>query len=199
MRIIGLTGGIASGKTTVRGMFCALGASVLDADVIYHDLIAPVNGKVSPLAYEIEQRFCGVLTDVGEIDRCKLGARVFANAEERAALEAITHPAVHLAVEKQISELSKKGIQLVIYDIPLLFENNLENKLNGVIVVWVQFALQLQRLMVRDHLTKVEAELRINSQMPLDQKRQRATWVIDASGTLASTQMQVEKIWLALN
>lgn len=198
MRIIGLTGGIASGKTTVQGMLRSLGAPVLDADFIYHELIAPCRGQAAPLALTIAARFPGVLTADGTLDRRALGARVFANAADRKALEAIAHPAVRLATQQRMDALANAGVALAIYDVPLLYETGLEATTQGVIVVWVPEAVQLQRLMTRNNFTLSEATMRIQSQLPLEEKRRRATWVIDSSGTIEATRGQVETLWRKL-
>ena len=199
MRIIGLTGGIASGKSTVRGMLEALGAPVEDADAIYHALIQPWEGKPSPLAARIGEAFPEALNPTGSIDRKSLGERVFADTEARQRLEAITHPAVAEETARRMHQLAGRGHQVAIYDVPLLFERGLDKTLSGVIVVWVPQAVQLQRLMARDGLSENEAHQRIDAQMPLADKKTRADWVVDNSGTPEQTRAQVERIWREVN
>ncbi|MFC1611195.1 dephospho-CoA kinase [Myxococcota bacterium] len=195
MKLIGLTGGIASGKSTVRAMLRDLGAEVLDADAVYHELIAPrQQGEPSPLARQIEGRFPGVLGRDGVIDRSKLGPRVFADTEERRALEAIAHPAVTHEVERRIQELREAGCGLVVYDVPLLFERGLQERMDGVIVVWTSPEAQMARLVKRG-ISPREVEQRLTSQLPMDEKRRRATWVIDNDGNLDETREQVERVW----
>ncbi len=194
MAVIGLTGGIASGKTTVQAMLVELGATVLDADQIYRQLISPQGGP-SPLARQIEARFPGVLGPDGVIDRPRLARRVFADTGERRALEAITHPAVAAAFAERVAELTTRGVEPVVYDVPLLYERGLEAGMAGVIVVWVPREVQQARLSARDRHDPVEADRRLAAQLPLDDKRRRATWVVDNTGSLADTRRQVEQIW----
>ena len=199
MKLVGLTGGFASGKSTVREMLRRLGADVLDADGIYHLLIAAKDGQPSSLGREIEARFPGVLERDGSVNRKELGRRVFGDAEERKALESIAHPRVGEWVAHRVSELEAQGSRLVIYDVPLLFEAHLKMSLLGVIVVWVPREVQIARLMHRDSQTADLARERLAAQLPLDEKRKRATWVIDNSGSLAETRTQVEKLWRLLH
>lgn len=199
MRIYGLTGGIASGKSTVHEMLAELGAHVLDADAIYHALIAPVDGHPSPLTAAIGKRFPSVVTPTGVLDRAALGKIVFNDEGQRRQLNALTHPAVASAFKEQVDALAAEGVELVIYDVPLLYENGLEKKMDGVIVVWVPRDVQIARLTERANIPKAEAELRIKSQMSLDQKAKRADWVIDNSGRLARTRRAVNALWRELN
>lgn len=195
MPVWGLTGGIASGKSTVRRMLAERGVHLIDADAVYHALIRPVEGVASPLAQRIEHRFPGVLEADGSLNRKVLGARVFSDPSERLALEELTHPAVAEAVGEKIRELRAAGVEHIFYDVPLLFERGLDKGMAGVVVVWAPRHLQLARLIQRDQLNAEEAEQRINAQMPIDKKRDRATWVIDNSGSLDETEAQVDEIW----
>jgi dephospho-CoA kinase len=199
MKFVGLTGGFASGKSTVREMLRLLGTDVLNADGIYHTLIAPERGRPSSLGREIEARFPGVLEDDGSVDRKELGRRVFSDAEERKALERISHPRVAQSVARRVAELEAQGSRLVVYDVPLLFEAHLEVGMVGIIVVWVPHAIQVERLMRRDGISAEAAAKRLTAQLPLDDKRKRATWVIDNSGPLAETRQQVERLWRQLH
>lgn len=199
MRIIGLTGGIASGKSTVSRMLRELGATVLDADAVYHELIAPQGGQASPLAQAVASAFPGVLRPDGTLDRAELGRRVFSDAAARQRLGAITHPAVAMEVGRRSQALAASGLPVLIYDVPLLYENGLDAGMDGVIVVWVSRASQRERLCARDGLTPTEAEQRLSAQLPLDRKRDRATWVIDNEGTLEDTRAQVQRLWRELS
>ncbi len=194
-RVIGLTGGIASGKSTVHQMLAALGAAFVDADAVYHDLIAPLANQPSPLARAVGQRFPGVLTHDGRVDRRRLGERVFTHPDERRALEALTHPAVAAESKRRIAALADGGAPVVIYDVPLLYERGLEGGVAGVIVVWVPEAVQVKRLIAREHIAAAEAHRRLAAQLPLDEKRRRATWLIDNSGTREETRAQVTALW----
>jgi dephospho-CoA kinase len=189
--LYGLTGGIASGKSTVSRMLRELGAQVLDADVIAREVVEPGTPGLAAIA----ERFPGVLTPEGRLDRVKLGARVFADATERAALNAIVHPRVGEAFLEKLQALAAQGVERVIYDVPLLIENGLQHGMDGVVLVWVPRQVQKARLMARDGLDEAAAEARLAAQLPLEDKRPHATWLIDNSGDLALTRAQVEKTW----
>ena len=194
MHLYGLTGGIASGKSTVSRMLRELGAQVLDADVLAREVVAPG----TPGLAEVAARFPGVLAPDGQLDRAKLGQRVFADASERAALNALLHPRIAQAFLERTQALAEAGVARVIYDAPLLIENGLHTRMEGVILVAVPREVQLARLMARDGLTREAAEARLASQLPLEDKRRHATWVVDNAGDLAATRAQVEAIWKAL-
>lgn len=198
MQLIGLTGGIASGKSTVSAMLRRRGVAVIDADATYHTLISPDAGRPSSLAQAIAERFEGVLHADGTVDRARLGSIVFADPESRRELEALTHPAVAAAVAAQVARLRDAGASRVVYDVPLLYERGLQESMEGVIVVWIPRALQLSRLMARDGVTREEGERRLASQMSLDAKRALATWVIDNSGPFEHTEQQVEDLYQRL-
>ncbi|WP_224245254.1 dephospho-CoA kinase [Hyalangium gracile] len=194
MRLYGLTGGIASGKSTVSRMLRELGAQVLDADAFARQVVEPGTPGLAAVA----ARFPNVLTPEGRLDRVKLGARVFGDATERAALNAIIHPLVGQAFLERVQELAAQGVERVVYDVPLLIENGLQGGMDGVILIWVPRPLQKARLMARDGLDDAAAEARLAAQLPLDEKRPHATWIVDNSGDLASTRAQVERVWQAV-
>lgn len=194
MHVFGLTGGISSGKSTVTRMLRELGAEVLDADVLAREVVEPG----TPGLADVAARFPGVVGPDGRLDRVKLGARVFADAGERAALNAIIHPRVREAFLEKVQALEAKGVPRVIYDVPLLIEAGMHGWMEGVAVVWVPRDVQKARLMARDGLDEAAAEARLAAQLPLDSKRAHATWVIDNSGDLASTRAQVESVWRAM-
>lgn len=194
MRIYGLTGGIASGKSTVSGLLRELGAHVLDADLIAREVVEPGTLGLA----EVGARFPGVLGPDGRLDRAKLGARVFADPAERAALNALLHPRIREAFLEKTQALAAQGVARVLYDAPLLIENRLHVGLDGVVLVWVPRALQLARLKARDGLEDAGAEARLAAQLPLDAKREHATWIIDNSGDREATRAQVQEVWRAL-
>ena len=194
MNIYGLTGGIASGKSTVSRMLRELGAHVLDADVIAREVVEPG----TPGLQAVAERFPGVLDAQGRLDRAKLGARVFGDAKERAALNAILHPLIGQQFLLRTQELAERGVERVIYDAPLLIENRLHEAMNGVVLVWVPREVQKARLMGRDGLDEAAAEARLAAQLPLDEKRQHATWLVDNSGDLGTTRARVEEVWRAM-
>jgi dephospho-CoA kinase len=191
MRIIGLTGGIASGKSTVSAMFRALGARVIDADQVARDVVAPG----TPGLAEVAARFPGVVDGSGKLDRAALGARVFADAGERLALERIVHPRIREEVARRTEALAGAGVRVVLYDAALLIENGLHHGMDGVILVSGPEAVQRARAAARDGLDDAAISARLAAQLPLAEKRAAATWVVDNSGTLDETRAQVQRIW----
>jgi dephospho-CoA kinase len=195
-RIIGLTGGIASGKSTVSDMLRALGAHVIDADQVARDVVAPG----TPALAEIQARFGSeVLQPDGALDRKKLGAIVFADAGARRELERITHPRIAAATQQEIARLSAAGVDPVIYDAALIVENRLYTWMQGLIVVSVPPETQVARLMIRDDIDEAAAQARIAAQLPLADKVAVATYVIDNGGTRAETEAQVHALWQRLH
>jgi dephospho-CoA kinase len=194
LRLYGLTGGIASGKSTVSRILRELGAHVLDADVIAREVVEPG----TPGLAEVATRFPGVVGPDGRLDRAKLGARVFANPAERAALNALLHPRIGAAFLEKTQALATQGVERVIYDAPLLIENGLHAGMDGVVLVWVPREVQKQRLMARDGLEAQAAEARLAAQLPLEEKRKHATWIVDNRADLTSTRAQVEEVWRAM-
>lgn len=193
MLLFGLTGGIATGKSTVTQMLRELGLPVIDADALAREVVEP--GR--PALAEIAARFPGVV-EGGVLNRAKLGALVFKDADARAALNAITHPKIRaLALEKTLA-LADTGATHAIYDAALLLENKLHEGMNGVILVTCPRETQVARVMARDGLSEEAARARIASQMSTDEKRQYATWVIDNGGTREDTRRQVEAVVRAL-
>lgn len=191
MKLYGLTGGIASGKSTVSGMLRALGAELIDADQVAREVVEP--GQ--PALAEIAARFPGVLTPDGRLDRAELGRRVFGDPDERKALNALIHPRIQAAVLEKTRALADRGVAQVLYDAPLLIENGLHHGMEGVILVAVPPEVQKARLIARDGLSPAEAQGRIDAQLPLAEKRRHATWVVDNAGSLEETRKQVEAIW----
>jgi len=191
-RLVGLTGGIASGKTAVAQMLTELGAIVIDADQLAHEVTA----IGSPALAEVREQFgAAVFGADGELDRAALAAIVFADRAWRVVLESITHPRIAQLSQQRIAEAMARNPRLIVYAAPLLYERGLEQWLTEVIVVDVDISTQRQRLLARDGAT---ALLRIDSQLPLADKRRRATWVIDNSGTLEHTRAQVNTLWREL-
>ena len=191
MRIIGLTGGIASGKSTVSAMLRQMGAQVIDADEIARQVVEPG----SPALAEISRRFPGVIGPDGRLDRAQLADRIFANPADRAALNAIVHPRVHRAFLEKTRALAEAGTEAVIYDAALLIENELHRQMDGVILVTATPEIQVARLTARNHLSRDQAQARLASQMPISQKAPFARWIIDNSGDLANTRAQAVKVW----
>jgi dephospho-CoA kinase len=195
---IGLTGGIASGKSTVTGMIRELGIPVIDADQVARDVV-----KVGEEAYaQIVATFGqDILQANGEIDRAKLGAIVFHNERERKKLNAIVHPAVRRRMMEEKEVYVQNGAKTIVLDIPLLFESELTHFIDKVIVVYVDDEVQLERLMKRNGFSKEEALARIRSQLPLREKVKKADAVINNNGTVEETKQQLLQIlteWDAL-
>ncbi|PRP56561.1 dephospho-CoA kinase [Bacillus halotolerans] len=189
--VIGLTGGIASGKSTVANMLIDKGITVIDADIIAKQAVE----KGMPAYRQIIDEFGeDILLENGDIDRRKLGALVFTNEQKRLALNSIVHPAVREEMLKRRDESVANQETFVVLDIPLLFESKLESLVDKIIVVSVTKELQLERLTKRNQLTEEEALSRIRSQIPLEEKVSRADNVIDNSGTLEETKQQLEEI-----
>jgi dephospho-CoA kinase len=191
MKVLGLTGGIGSGKSMVASMFAQLGADVIDADQLARDVVEP--GQ--PALVEIATAFGrDVLLADGRLDRGKLGRIIFADPVARGKLNAITHPRIRERIDAEIAARGSRPGVLVV-DIPLLYENDRTRTVETVIVVWVDSKTQLRRLNERNGLTEEEARQRIAAQMPLDEKRARADVVIDNSGSRENTRRQVEAIY----
>lgn len=188
-KIIGLTGGIACGKSTVSRYLAQKGAQIVDADQIAHELSEP-NGAL----YEAYQKHWGkqILLADGTLNRRKVGQLAFANAQEKNWLNHTAHPVIKEAIERKISAI-KSGV--IILDVPLLFEAGWDKITDGNCVVFVTREIQLQRLIARNGYTRQEALNRINAQMPLNEKKRRADWLIDNSGSLEETYRQADTLW----
>lgn len=189
--IIGLTGGIASGKSTVAKMLKELNIPVVDADEE-----ARLAVEIGESAYDEIVAYFGkdILLPDGAIDRAKLGSIIFHDPEKRAVLNSIVHPAVGERMLQKQKQFIEAGNEVVVLDIPLLFEGKNKYKIDKVIVVYVEEKPQLERLMLRNGYTKEEALSRIASQMPLKQKKDLADAVIDNNGTIEETENQLRDI-----
>jgi dephospho-CoA kinase len=191
MKRIGITGGIASGKSAVAGMLRKLGFHVIDADRLGHEVIEPG----TPAYDEIVREFgAGVVGADRRIDRGKLGAIVFADAGKLGRLNKIVHPRVEEDMVRQFAEWEKSGVKDAAFvEAALLVEAGYQNNLDGLVVAWCKPEQQLERLIARG-LSEVEARRRIASQMPAEEKLKFATVKIDCSGTLEETRRQVEEL-----
>lgn len=195
-KIIGLTGGIASGKSTVSHYFKALNIPVIDADRIAREVM----GAGQPVIAEIVETFGqDVLHENGEIDRKRLGTIIFETAKQREELNKLVQPKIRAAITKEINRFVQQNEPLIVLDIPLLYEEAYEELVDEVMVINVDAALQKERLMKRDpNLTAAEACNRITAQMPLAEKAARADIVIDNNRTVQDTLDQVKR-WLEVN
>jgi dephospho-CoA kinase len=189
----GLTGGVACGKTTVARFLQELGAHIIDADQIGRELVEP--GRAA--CQEIVQRFGKEILDpTGAIDRRKLGARVFADANALRELNAILHPRIIAHVNQLVREYRMRDSHaVVVVDAALIFEAGIGGHFCRVIVAWCRPEQQLQRVIAKLGVSGQEAERRIRAQMPIEEKRRRADHVIDCSGSKEETRRQVEALF----
>jgi dephospho-CoA kinase len=194
MRRIGLTGGIATGKSHVRAQFERLGVPTVDADVLAREAVAPGTPGLAAVVARFGNR---VLAADGSLDRKALGAIVFADAEARRDLEAIVHPRVRLATNAWFDALPA-ATPFAIADIPLLYETGRDADFDRVIVVSCDPETQLRRVMERDGLSDAEARARIAAQLPIQAKSARADFVIRTDGSKDETDAQVGRIWTEL-
>ena len=194
--LVGLTGGIATGKSTVSAMFAHLGAKIVDADLLAREVVMP--GQ--PAHAEIVKEFGpDVFQEDGALDRKRLGAIVFADAAKRKRLEAITHPAIHVRQQRILSVYDEEAFEgIVIWDAALLIESSGAKRMDRVVVVVADPDTELRRLMARDGFSEEEARRRIASQMPLSEKVKVADYVIDNSGSRAETERRVREVFRAL-
>jgi dephospho-CoA kinase len=184
--IAGLTGGIASGKSTVSTFLEDAGAIIVDADKIAREVVR--NNR--PAWREIVRAFGqSILLPDGEINRILLGEIIFNDPAQKQVLNRIVHPVVIAETATRLVEIEiNQPGELVILDVPLLIESGMDTGLSDIIVVYVPESVQIQRLMIRDALTQAQARARIRSQMPIEEKKKRATIVIDNSGNREDTR-----------
>lgn len=191
MWVIGLTGGIGSGKSSVTNWLKEHDISVLDADQTVHQLLAEDQTTIRRVA----QTFgVDILDSQRKIDRKALGAKVFQNEETRKRLEGILHPLVRGKMLSDQMALAAAGVKLCVWDVPLLFEAGFNTAMNEVWVVWVSPQIQIERVMKRDSFTRAQAELRISAQWSLEDKTKLADVLIDNSGTWENTVDQLEEL-----
>jgi dephospho-CoA kinase len=195
MRLIGVTGGIATGKSTVDALLAAHGAAVIDADLLAREVVLP--GE--PALAEVAQRFGREMLQAdGSLDRARLGALVFADADARRDLERITHPRITALMQDRIAQALAGPAPLVAVDIPLLFENARESLFEGVLLVYAPRDVQVRRMRERNGLDADAALQRLAVQIPIDAKRDRATWIIDNSNGREATSRAVDAWWEAV-
>ena len=190
IRRIALTGGIATGKSYVAGKIREAGVPIVDADVLSREVVAPG----TPGLAAVRKRFGpdSVRRD-GTMDRVRMAQIVFKDKRARLDLEAIIHPAVQKAIDEFFATLPKRT-PFAVADIPLLFETGRETQFNAVVVVACPRGMQLQRLMERNKLSKDDAERRLNAQLPIEKKLEKATHVIRTDGTFEDTDRQVAEL-----
>ena len=194
--LVGLTGGIATGKSTVTAMFAHLGAKVVDADLLAREVVMPGQPAHAQIVREFGP---DVLQEDGALDRKRLGALVFADAQKRKRLEEITHPAIRVRQQRILSVYEEEAFDgIVIWDAALLVESGGAKGMDRVVVVTADPAAELRRLVDRDGFSEEEARGRMASQMPLAEKAKVADYVIDNSGSRAETERRVREVYRAL-
>jgi dephospho-CoA kinase len=192
MRLIGVTGGIATGKSTVDRMLVDHGAIVIDADELAREAVGP--GE--PTLDEVATRFGrDVIRPDGTLDRGRVGEIVFADAEARRDLERITHPRIMELMQERIATALAGPAPLVAVDVPLLFESAREGMFEGVLLVYAPRDVQLRRLRERNGLDEDAALQRLAAQLPIAEKRDRATWIIDNSHGIDATARAIDLWW----
>ena len=194
--LVGLTGGIATGKSTVAEMLRQLGGEIIDADRLARDVVEPEQPAWKQIVAEFGR---GVVTAEGALDRKKLGAIVFADPERRKRLEAITHPAIRARFQARLDELTAQGFAgIVVFDAPVMIESGNYKNMDRLVVVVTDDATQAARLQERDGTDEAEGRRKIASQMPLAEKAQLADYVINNSGAREATAAEVRRVFAAL-
>jgi dephospho-CoA kinase len=189
---IGLTGSIATGKSTVSRMLSELGATIIDADKIAFDAV--LSGK--PAWQKIIDYFGeNILLGSGEIDRMALGDIIFNDPDKKHALNCIVHPEVFSEMARQVDEAAKNPDAVIILDVPLLIESGMHKGMSDVILVYTPEEVQLERLMARDNIISTAAMAKIRSQMSVEEKKRHATIIIDNSFSFKETHEQVIKVF----
>jgi dephospho-CoA kinase len=175
VRRVGLTGGIATGKSTLARALRELGVPVIDADALARQAVAPGTAALAEVVREFGPEVLGA---DGALDRARMAALVFADPVARARLEAIVHPAVREATRRETAALATAGRDLAFYDVPLLYEVGLDRDFDAVVVVWAPREQQRARLQARDGMAEADAEARLAAQLPVDEKAARADFVV---------------------
>ncbi|MBW1982327.1 MAG: dephospho-CoA kinase [Deltaproteobacteria bacterium] len=188
---VGLTGGIASGKSTVAGFFAKRGAKVIDADQVAREVVLPDRPCWRKLRQLLGPEF--FLPD-GTLHRPRLRELIFADENVRTQVNSIVHPEVARIIKQRAAKVAEPGAVLLV-DVPLLLEVNAADRFERIIVVFVPEAVQVARLMERDQVSRQEAQRILQVQMNLAEKVAMADWVIDNSGTFAQTEGQVDRLW----
>lgn len=194
--IVGLTGGISTGKSTVSAMLRQMGAYVVDADVWARKVVEPGSEGLRQIVESFGER---VVQDDGTLDRKALGSLIFEHADARQQLNAITHPRIRQGMQAETLAYQKEHeTEPVIWDVPLLFEGDTHQLVDCTILVYATPDTQFRRLMARDGIDEVAARRRIDAQLPIEEKKALATFLIDNEGEIDTTREQVERVWTAI-
>lgn len=198
MLIVGLTGGIVSGKTTVAQIFKRLGAKIIDLDEIAREIVSPQQKAWKKIVQNFGEE---ILKDNQEINRKKLAKIVFSNQEKLNLLNQITHPVIVEVMKKRLNQISNQASEdvICIIDAPLLFEAHIEYMMDKIIVVYINEKEQMSRLLQREDLSKDDAIKRIRAQIPIEDKVRLADYVIDNSFSIEQTKEQASQLWVELN
>lgn len=195
MKLIGLTGGIGSGKSTVAGLLAERGWSVVDADQIAREIVEPGEPALAELA---EAFGADILDEAGTLQRAELARRAFVDDEHTAKLNAITHPRIQERTQERFAEARAAGVEYCVYDMPLLVDNGLDKDMDEVLVVDVDVEERVRRLVAHRGLDEADARRRIAQQVPDEVRLAAATYVIDNNGVLEDLAPQVERVAAAI-
>lgn len=192
MKVIGLTGGMATGKSTVASLLRQLGAKVIDADQIAREILQPGQEAWKEIVAAFGPE---ILREDNNIHREKLRKIIFQDEKARKRLDAITHPRIRTLAQERMQQFAAKGAEIIVYEAPLLFENQVHLWLRPVILVACDLATQKQRLEERDGLGEEEIQRHLEAQMTLEEKKKLADFVIENSGDLEELKRQVKEVW----
>jgi len=191
---IGITGGIASGKTTVVRHISGKGIPVVDADIVSREVL-----ELYPRIMEyLKAKYGDLVFKDGQLDRKELGRIIFSSEKDRKAYTDVIMPFIRLEIEKRLDELESKGYEAAILDAPLLFEEGFEKDMDCSILIYAEPSVQLQRLMKRNEITEEEARRMITSQMPVKKKLELADYVVDNSGDLEQTKEEIDMVFMKM-
>lgn len=193
MLVLGLSGGVATGKSTVSNVFRAHGVPIIDADLVARQVVVPGTSTYKRLRKEFGDEYFDD-EQGGVLRRDKLGKLIFSNPEKRKTLNAITHPAIQWEMLKQFLTLLITGTKYIVFDTPLLFESGYDKWIGTTIVVWCEFEKEVERMTKRDNISRTDAEARIHAQMDIEEKKRRAKIVIDNNGNIDELREKVKEV-----
>jgi len=192
VKLIGLTGGIAAGKSAVATMLQRLGAKIIDADELAREIVEPGQEAWREIIAAFGRE---IIRQDQSIDREKLRKKVFEDEQARKRLESITHPRIRTLAQQKIQQLAREGAEIIVYVVPLLFENRLHLWLRPVILVACDSAIQKERLQKRDKLNEGEIRRHLEAQMGLEEKKKLADFIVENDGSLEELEKKVREVW----